>query len=105
MQEQQQQTKPPVKKPAMTWSERQALAKRQAEEEEAHSRASSFKSIPTTVSTPKWKAPVAVGLGVGAGVATSVGVATLASKDEEEPEDEVDWDTVWFFMNKYSVQN
>ena len=78
----------------MSWSERQALAKKQAEEDEARSKASSFKSTPAVVSTPKWKAPAVVGLGVGAGVTTGVGVAAFTSKDEEEPEEEADWDTV-----------
>jgi hypothetical protein len=96
LQEQQQQVKPPVKRTGMTWSERQALAKKQAEEEETRSRASSFNPTPATVSTPKWRAPAAVGLGVGAGVATGVGVATIASKDEEEPEEEGDWEAVRF---------
>ena len=81
----------------MTWSERQALAKKQAEEEEARSKASSFKSTPATTSTPKWKAPSAVGFGAGGGIATSVGVATLASKDEGEPEEEADWEAVSLF--------
>jgi len=93
-QEQQQQVKPQVKKTGMTWSERQALAKKQAEEEEARSKASSFKPTPATVSTPKWRAPAAVGLGVGAGVATGAGVAIIASKDEGGPEEEADWEAV-----------
>lgn len=96
--QEQQQPKPPVKKTGMTWSERQALAKKQAEEEETRSKASSFKPTPAAVSTPKWKAPAAVGFGVGAGVATGVGVTTFASKDEEEPEEEADWDEVWFIL-------
>lgn len=78
----------------MTWSERQALAKKQAEDEEARSKAAGFKPTPATVSTPKWKPPTATGLGVGAGLATGVGVATVASKDDEEPEEEGDWETV-----------
>jgi len=82
----------------MTWSERQALAKKQAAEEEVRSKASSFTPSPATVSTPKWKAPAAVGLGVGAGIATGVGAATLASRDEEEPE-EADWEAVQFTLN------
>lgn len=88
----------------MTWSERQALTKKQAEEEEARSKASSFRSTPTTVSTPKWRTPAAVGLGVGTGVATSVGVATLASRDDEEPEEEADWEAVRLIPS-VSVQN
>ena len=88
----------------MTWSERQALAKKQAEEEDVRSRASSFQPTPATVSTPKWRAPAAVGLGVGAGVATGVGVATIASRDEEEPEKEADWETVRFIPG-VPVQN
>jgi hypothetical protein len=72
----------------MTWSERQALAKKQAGDEEARSKASSFKPTPAVASTPKWKVPAV------AGIATGVGVATLASEDEVEQEEEVDWDTV-----------
>lgn len=91
LQEQQQQVKPPVKKTGMSWSERQALAKKQAEEEEARSKASSFKPTPAASSTPKWKSPAAV----GAGAATSIGVTTLAQEDQEEPEEDV-WEAVWF---------
>lgn len=81
----------------MTWSERQALAKKQAEEDEARSRASSFKPTPAAGLTPKWKAPAAVGFGVGAGVATGVGVSAFMSKDNEEPEEEAEWEAVWLF--------
>ena len=84
----------------MTWSERQALAKKQAEEEEARSKASSFKQTPAVGIAPTWKAPTAVGvgLGVGAGVATRVGVSTLAQNENEEPEAEADWEAVWVFQ-------
>lgn len=82
----------------MTWSERQALAKKQAEEEETRSRASSFKPTPAAVSTPKWKPPAAVGLGVGTGIATGAGVPAFTSKHEEEAEDEDDWEAVWFTL-------
>lgn len=82
----------------MTWSERQALAKKQADEDEARSRASSFKPTPAAAGlTPKWKAPAAVGFGVGAGVATGVGVSAFMSKDNEEPEEEAEWEAVWLF--------
>ena len=94
----QEQPKPPVKKGGMTWSERQALAKKQAEEDEARSQASSFKRPTVVASTPKWKAPAAVGLGVGAGVTTSVGVSAPAPKDESEPEEEADWEAVRLFQ-------
>ena len=100
---QEQPAKLPGKTGGMTWSERQALAKKQAEEEEARSRASSFKQSPTVAITPKWKAPAAVGLGVGARVATSVGVSTLPSKDDE-PEEEDEWEAVWL-SRVFPVQN
>lgn len=74
------------------------MAKKQAEEEDARSKASSFKQTPAPAFTPKWKAPAAVGLGVGTGVATRVGTSTLASKDNEEPEEEADWEAVWLFQ-------
>lgn len=92
---QQEQTKPSIKKSGMSWSERQALAKKQAEEDEARSRASSFKPTPAAASTPKWKAPAVGGFGVGTGIATRVGFSTPASDDKEEPEEEADWDAVW----------
>jgi len=104
LQEQQQQTKPSVKRTGMTWSERQALAKKQVEEEEARSRASSFKPTPAAVSTPTWRSPTTVGPVVGAGVATGVGVATIASKDEEEPEGDDDWEAVRFIPS-VQIQN
>ena len=102
--QEQHQAKPQAKKTGMTWSERQALAKKQAEEDEARSKASSFKPTPATVSTPKWRAPTAVGLGVGAGVATGAGVAIIAPKDEEEPEEEADWEVVRFIPS-VPIQN
>jgi len=88
----------------MTWSERQASAKKQVEEEEARSKASSFKPTPAAASTPKWRSPAAVGPVVGAGVATGVGVATIASKDEEEPEEDDDWEAVRFIPG-VQIQN
>lgn len=97
--QEQHQAKPPIKKTGMTWSERQALAKKQAEEEEARSKASSFKPTSATVSTPKWKAPAAVGLGVAGGAATGIGAATLISRDEEEPEEEAGWEAVRFILS------
>lgn len=51
---------PPKKQPTagkkLTWSERQALAKKQADEEESKSRAASFHSQPAA---PAWKQPAA----------------------------------------------
>ena len=104
LQEQQQQAKPSVKKTGMTWSERQALAKKQIEEEEARSRASSFKPIAATISTPRWRSAATVGPVIGAGVATGVGVATIASKDDEEPEEDDDWGAVRFIPS-VQIQN
>ena len=88
----------------MTWSERQALAKKQAEEEEVRSRASSFKPTPAAVSTPKWRSPATVGPVIGAGVATGVCIATIVSKDEEEPEEDDDWGAVRF-VPSVQIQN
>lgn len=76
----------------MTWSERQALAKKQAEEEEARSKASSFNKTPSAF-TSKWKAPAAVGLGAG--------VPALTPKDEEQPEEEDEWEAVWLLLRAF----
>lgn len=74
----------------MSWSERQALAKKKTEEEEAQSKAA-MASAPAVGSTPKWKAPVAAGLGFTAGATT----AAFKRRDEEEPQqEEEDWDAV-----------
>ena len=52
----------------LTWSERQALAKKQQEEEEERSRQASAKAISPASTGTRWGAP-AVGAGVGAAAA------------------------------------
>jgi drebrin-like protein len=87
---QEQETQPvpqPVKRGGgMSWSERQAIAKKRAEEEEVQSRAVSA-SVPSSASGSKWKPPGATFGGVGA-------AAVASRQDDEERQDDEDWDVV-----------
>jgi hypothetical protein len=72
----------------LTWSERQALAKKRAEEEEATSRAATAPEVTRAVppvSSTRWGSAVATG-GVAVGAATVVGAASASW--EPEPEEE-----------------
>jgi len=84
----------------LSWSERQALAKKQQEEEEARSRAASFTpSAESTVTRPVFKSdPPAAGRVTAsstirnfgaAGVAAGAGVGLVASRftKQQEPEE------------------
>lgn len=87
----------------MSWSERQALAKKQQEEEEARSRAASFTpSAESTITKPVFKSnPSTAGRVTAsstirnfgaAGVATGAGVGLVASEftKQQEPEESVE---------------
>ena len=65
----------------MTWSERQALAKKRAEEEEANSRAASSQ-VPAGLSS-RWKAPE---------VASAITTSSNDNDDDQQGEDE--WEAV-----------
>jgi Skp family chaperone for outer membrane proteins len=67
----------------MTWSERQALAKKHAEEEEAQSRSASAQIPATTSNTTKWNIPP-----------TAHNVARISKRDDDDAQDEDDWDAV-----------
>ena len=93
----------------LTWSERQALAKKQAEEEEARSKAASHTpSAPSITSARAFGAGAAVAAGVGVGVGAAAFAASASTppppapprppappvQQQEEEEEEEPWTPV-----------
>lgn len=66
----------------LTWSERQALAKKQQDEEEERSKAASFKPISPASTGSKWTPPSISSRSAAFGAAAGAGTAIAADPEE-----------------------